>query len=266
MDFDTLTFRKMHTIERTADVAVNISRWKDRRFLGLLELLDKEVGDSVDRNFLDFFFGIRASRTKAKVPLSVMDDSARLQKTRWSTALSKVLVRSDKPVGETVESRAGSHVADRAVRLIHSLLVLDFQDSGNLEAVVDLLQPFLGGERGAQDWTREKNTRPIFCDAGRRMRVVFRVVERMEKHARGAHQRIGVLVPTLDELPEITVLSSEKQVAVVGCLIVEIDEDFLRRDDYESIKALERDMNVATATIGKLTGIRAATASPTAPP
>lgn len=147
MDSDTLTTRKIHTIERTADVAVDVARFKVRRFLGLLGLLDEEVGDCVDRNFLDFFTGIRASRTEAKAPLSIMGDGARLQKACWSTGFRKVLVRGNKALGETVESRAGSHDAVLAVRLIHSLLVLDFQDAGDLEAVVDLLQT--AGERSA---------------------------------------------------------------------------------------------------------------------
>lgn len=215
---------------------MDVTRFNVHRFLSLLGLLDEEVGDCVDRNFLDFFAAICASGTEAEAPLCVMGDGARLQKTCWSTGFSKVLVRSYETRGETVESRAGSHDAVLAVRLIHSLLVLDFQDTGDLEAVVELLQSILARERGAQDWTREKNARPIFGDAGRRMRVVLWVAERMKKHASGANERIGVSIPTLDELPEITVLGSEKHVAVVGCLILKVDEDFLVRDHYKSFR------------------------------
>lgn len=78
------------------------------------------------------------------------------------------------------------------------------------------------------------------------MRVVLWVAERMEKHASRAHKRIGVRVPALDKLPEITVLGSEKHVAVVGSLIVKVDKDFLGRDHYKSIRAVHERATTAT--------------------
>jgi hypothetical protein len=219
-------------IERTAQIAIDITRCSNAwRFVGLLLLLHKKVGNGVDSNLLDGFLLVPRTNAKAKVPLNVMVDRDGLQRSTWRTTLGEVLVRRDEAVWEweMVESRAGSHWSSLAIHVESNLPVLDVQGARELEVLVDLRKRLLFAEREAQDWTREKDTHPIFCDASRSMRVVFWVVERMEENTRRSQNRRPVGIKTRDERPKVAVARSKKQVAVVGCLTSIVNEDFLAR-------------------------------------
>jgi hypothetical protein len=170
------------------------------------------VGNGVDCNLLDGLLYVPRTDANAKVPLNVVVDSDRLQRSTRCTALSKVLVRRDEAVWEweMVESRAGSHWSSLSIHFLSNLPVLDIQGAWELEVLVDLRQRLLFGEGEAQDWTREKDTCPVFCDASRSMRVVFGVVERMEENTRRSQNRRTVAVKTRNERPKIAVARSEK--------------------------------------------------------